>query len=113
MLKLLALVPLLAASTALANPMLEKCLPVAPKSCALEEKSDQDAFLKCFEKVELKPSVPAEQACGEELLHAKVHRDCATDIPKVCAGVKPGANRTMDCLRAGREELTPACRKSL
>ena len=105
---------LLAAAPALANPMLDKCLPVAPPSCGLTDKSAAPDFLSCFESVPLSPKKAAEAACAEELSHARVHAACdAADIPKVCAGVKPGADRVMSCLRKHQKGLGAECRKAL
>ncbi|MCC6967665.1 MAG: cysteine rich repeat-containing protein [Nitrospira sp.] len=34
---------------------------------------------------------------------------CADDVKKLCAGVKAGEGRIMQCLRAHTQELSPAC----
>lgn len=34
---------------------------------------------------------------------------CAEDVKKLCAGVKAGEGRIMQCLRGHAEELSPAC----
>ena len=82
------------AASARANPMLDKCLPFAPPVCGLTDKSAQAEFLSCFAAVQL--------AAGK-----------AGDIPKLCAGVKPGENRTMNCLRKNTKQLGADCRKAL
>ncbi len=111
---LLALLLLLSAGPAAANPMLEKCLPFAPEACALTEKSGADDFLACFGTKKLVETGKGEGACGEELAHARVHKACdAEDIPRVCDGVKPGGNRVMGCLREHAEVLSLDCRKAL
>jgi hypothetical protein len=123
---LLAAALLLAPAPLLANPMLVKCLPLAPESCGLTESSDTEAYLACFDPAPVAgaatggalalaalPLRPEWPSCGEELAHARVHKACdAEDIPRLCAGVKPGNDRVMGCLRKHREELTPACRES-
>jgi hypothetical protein len=113
--ELLAVLLLLAAGSAVANPMLEKCLPFAPKECALTEASTADNFLTCFgEKKLFIETGKGQGACGEELAHARVHKACdANDIPIVCAGVKPGDNRTMSCLRKNKKKLGADCLKAL
>ena len=50
------------AAPAFANPMLDLCLPLAPKSCTLTKDSAKDEYLKCFENIMLKVTVPAEKA---------------------------------------------------
>ena len=108
---LLAVVLFVSAAPAFADPMLDLCLPLAPEKCSLTKDSKQSDYLKCFENVMLKVDVPAEKACASELLHARLHKDCGkTDIPTLCAGVKPGANRTMKCLLENREKLGKRCR---
>ncbi len=97
------------APAANANPMLELCLPLAPKVCALTKESPQDDYLSCFENVMLSVSKPKERACASELLHARVHKACAADITAVCAGVKPGDNRTMSCLGRNKTKLAKPC----
>lgn len=107
---LLTLVP----ADARANPMLDLCLPVAPKACGLTDRASREDFLKCFEGVELRRSQPAEKSCAEELLHAKVHAACdEADIPKICGTIKPGGNRTMACLNNNHAKLTKACAGAL
>ncbi|MEQ1919290.1 MAG: cysteine rich repeat-containing protein [Elusimicrobiota bacterium] len=102
------------AASARANPMLDKCLPFAPQVCGLTEKSTPDEFLSCFETVKLDVKKAGPAACAEELAHARVHNACNTgDIPKLCAGVKPGENRTMNCLRKNRKQLSKDCGKAL
>jgi hypothetical protein len=102
------------AVSARANPMLEKCLPFAPPVCGLTDKSAQDEFLSCFAAVKLDTGKAGPAACAEELAHARVHNACNTgDIPKLCAGVKPGENRTMNCLRKNEKKLGADCRKAL
>ena len=108
----LVLVAALAAS-ARAHPLLDKCLAFAPPVCGLSDKSPQDEFLSCFEGVTLNVAKPAEAACAEELAHARVHKSCSGDIPKICAGVKPGNNRTMNCLRRNKKNLGKECRNTL
>lgn len=93
--------------------MLDKCVAFAPPVCGLTEKSEADAFLSCFETVKLDPAKAAEAACAEELAHARVHRSCGGDIPKLCGKVKPGGNRTMNCLRRNAKKLSEDCRKDL
>lgn len=34
---------------------------------------------------------------------------CAEDVKKLCAGVKAGEGRIMQCLREHTQELSPAC----
>lgn len=34
---------------------------------------------------------------------------CADDVKKLCAGVKAGEGRIMQCLRTHTQELSPAC----
>jgi len=34
---------------------------------------------------------------------------CADDVKKLCAGVKAGEGRIMQCLRTHSQELSPAC----
>lgn len=110
---ILAAILLCAAAPSFANPMLDLCLPLAPEKCALTKDSEQSAYLKCFEDIMLKVGVPAEKACASELLHARLHQACdMTDIPTVCAGVKPGGNRTMSCLAENRKKLGKGCRKA-
>ncbi len=109
----LALLLLLLTAPAFANPMLDKCLPFAPAVCGLKDKSAGDDFLACFETVKLDAKKAPEAACAEELTHARVHKDCAADIAKFCSKVKPGENRTMDCLRKNAKKTAPACRKAL
>ncbi|MFI5347271.1 MAG: hypothetical protein ACHQ51_12935 [Elusimicrobiota bacterium] len=105
---------LLAAQAARANPQLDLCLPVAPKTCALTDKSSRADFLKCFETIDLHPEKPAEGLCAEELLHAKVHVACdETDIPGQCGKVKAGGNRVMSCLRAAHKKLSKPCSDAL
>ncbi len=112
--ELLAVILMLAAGTAAANPMLEKCLPFAPASCALTDASTADEFLACFGTKPLIETGKGESACSEELAHARVHKACdANDIPIVCAGVKPGENRTMSCLRKNKKKLSADCLKAL
>jgi hypothetical protein len=101
------------ASSAPANPMLDKCLSYAPPVCGLTDKSETAAFLSCFEAVTLDAAKPGEGSCAEELAHARVHKSCGADIPKVCAKVKPGGNRTMNCLRRNSKKLSGDCQKEL
>ena len=97
-----------------ANPMLDRCLPLAPQACALTEKSARADYLKCFETVELHLAKPAEALCAEELFHAKVHVACdETDIPQLCGKVKPGENRVMSCLHRQHEKLSKPCSEAL
>ena len=110
---LLVIFTMAVATTAHANPMLEKCLPFAPAVCGLNDKSSQEEFLACFEPVHLNAKKPAEASCAEELAHARVHAACAADIPKFCVDIKPGANRTMTCLRKNSKTLNLDCRKTL
>lgn len=108
------LAALLLALPAAASPMLDKCLPVAPASCKLDEKSKYADFLSCFAPVTLDEKDPKQAACAPELLHAKVHQSCdPVDIPTVCKGVKPGADRVMTCLRKNAKALSEPCRKAL
>lgn len=100
-------------TAARANPMLDKCLPFAPAACGLSEASSQDDFLSCLKAVKLDAGQPAQAACAEELAHARVHKACAPDIAALCAGVKPGNNRTMTCLRRRVKKAAPACREAL
>ncbi len=101
-------------ASARANPMLDKCLPFAPPVCGLTDKSAQDEFLSCFEAVKLDWAKAGPAACAEELAHARVHNACnPADIPKLCAGIKPGENRTMNCLRENTKKLGKECRKAL
>lgn len=112
--QLLAAFVLLAAGRAAANPMLNKCLPFAPEKCALTETSTADDFLACFGNKRFIESGKGEGSCAEELSHARVHKACdANDIPVVCAGVKPGENRTMSCLRKNKLKLSADCLKAL
>lgn len=110
---LLCLFTLTLASAVRANPMLEKCLTFAPAVCGLNDKSTQEEFLSCFEPVHLNAKKSAEASCAEELAHARVHKTCDADLPKFCAAVKPGANRTMSCLRKNSKNLSEGCRKAL
>lgn len=111
---LLSLFVVTLAASARANPMLDKCLPFAPPVCELTDKSDQAEFLSCFTAVKLDAGKAGPAACAEELAHARVHNACnAGDIPKLCAGVKPGENRTMNCLRKNTKKLGADCRKAL
>lgn len=108
---LLGMIAATLATAARANPMLEKCLPFAPQSCALTRDSAPDDYLTCFENVKLKAKVSKERACSSELLHARVHKACdQADIPTLCADVKPGGNRTMSCLKRNFAKLTKPCR---
>ncbi len=112
--ELLAVTLLFAAGSAAANPMLQKCLPFAPATCALSEASTADDFLACFGKKALIDTGKGQGACSEELSHARVHKACdANDIPIVCAGIKPGDNRTMSCLRKNKKRLSKDCREAL
>lgn len=105
---------LLSSVSASANPMLEKCLALAPKSCALTDTSIADDFLACFDGKVFDPAKPVEAACDEELSHARVHRACDDkDIPALCKGVKPGADRVMTCLRKNSAKLGKDCRNAL
>ena len=98
------------AASARANPMLDKCLPFAPQVCGLTEKSTPDEFISCFETVKLDVKKAGPAACAEELAHARVHKACGkTDIPTLCAGVTPGGNRTMSCLKKKFSKLTKPC----
>lgn len=94
---------------AFAGPDLKVCVFVAPKSCALTEKSGSEAIVKCFDAYTLDPKKPSEQMCIEELNHAKVHSECKADIPQHCGKVKKGGNRTMSCLTENRDKLTKPC----
>lgn len=110
----LAAVFALLSGTAVATPMLDLCRPVAPKTCALTEKSTYDDFVACFAPVTLDEKDPAALKCAPELLHAKVHLACdPKDIPGVCGAVKPGADRVMTCLRKNRKKLSAPCLKAL
>lgn len=105
---------LLGAQAARATPQLELCLPLAPASCALSDKSGREDYLKCFGHLELTASSDAESRCAEELLHARVHIACdAADIPGQCGDVKPGNDRVMTCMRAHRAKLTKPCARAL
>lgn len=105
---------LLVAVSASANPMLDKCLSFAPKSCALTEASAAADFLGCFDGRVFDPAKPAEAACDEELAHARVHRACdAKDIPGHCKAVEPGNDRVMTCLRKNSAKLGKDCRSAL
>ena len=45
------------------------------------------------------------------MLHARLHLACdKTDIPTVCAGIKPGGNRTMKCLGLHNKDLSKPCK---
>lgn len=111
---LLGLLAASLATAARANPMLDECLPFAPAVCGLTDKSAQAEFLSCFETVKLDATKAGPAACAEELAHARVHGACdAGDIPTLCAGVKPGGNRTMSCLRKNEKKLGKDCRKAI
>ncbi len=102
------------AVSAHANPMLDVCMPFAPKVCGLTDKPTQAEFLSCFETVKLDAGKAREAACAEELAHARVHGACdAGDIPTLCAGIKPGGSRTMNCLRKNEKKLGKDCLKAL
>lgn len=134
--KTLALALLALAGPAAANPMLEKCLPVAPKECGLSETSTPEQFIACFEAPVKKPSKRKAAAgvkgiaqtrevlfdeskdgfallsCREELAHARVHKACAADIETLCAGVQPGNDRLMSCLDDAFAKASVGCQKS-
>ena len=38
---------------------------------------------------------------------------CEIDINKLCAGLQPGDERLLQCLKEHREEVTPPCQASL
>jgi len=100
---------LLCAPSAFADPVLDKCLPLAPKSCALTDKSSSAEIIECFDKNPLKVTTDQSYGCSEELLHAKVHGACAQDITEHCGKVKKGANRTMACLARNHAKLSKPC----
>lgn len=105
---------LLPAPPAFAGPSFEACVHIAPKSCALTEKSPAADVLKCFENRKLDQPRGLEPLCSEELSHAKVHDACGkTDIPALCGKVKKGGSRTMSCLKENREKLTKPCSSAL
>ncbi len=37
---------------------------------------------------------------------------CGEDIKKVCAGVKPGEGRIIQCMRQNEDKLSQACREA-
>ena len=107
---LLGLLAATLTASARANPMLDLCLPLAPQTCALTKDSPQDDYLTCFETIKLRLKIAKERACASELLHARVHKACGkTDIPTLCADIKPDDNRTMICLGKKFSKLSKPC----
>jgi len=43
----------------------------------------------------------------------EAHQDCEADIYVFCPGVQPGKGRIIKCLKAHKQELTPACKAGI
>lgn len=46
---------------------------------------------------------------GQGRGHRPGRKACAEDVKKLCAGVKAGEGRIMQCLKEHAQELSPAC----
>jgi hypothetical protein len=40
-------------------------------------------------------------------------RACMADAARLCAGVEPGGGAQVECLKAHKDELSPACKKKV
>jgi hypothetical protein len=54
-----------------------------------------------------------EQAAGgiENLL--RIRKACKADVKRMCAGVKPGGGRLLQCLHEHDADLSPVCREAV
>jgi len=43
----------------------------------------------------------------------EAHQDCEPEIYMFCPGVQPGGGRVMKCLKAHKNELSPACKAGI
>ena len=114
LLKVTVWVGLLVSASVFARPEVERCLGFAPKTCKLTTASSPDKIYDCMKAQKLNVSVEGERACNQELRHYETHLACdKADVPKFCAGVKPGHGQLMGCLRSHRAELSVDCRETL
>jgi hypothetical protein len=40
-------------------------------------------------------------------------KPCMADAARLCAGIEPGGGAQMECLKAHKDELSPACKKKV
>ena len=53
-----------------------------------------------------------EQAAGGMRNLLRIRKACEADAKRMCAGVKPGGGRLLQCLHEHDADLTPVCREA-
>lgn len=56
-------------------------------------------------------AITAANAAASEEERKAVRAACSDDAKKLCAGVRPGQGRLINCMQAHAKELSPACRE--
>lgn len=52
-----------------------------------------------------------EEAAGGRMKLMQIKKACEEDIKRLCADIRPGGGRLLQCLRGKPDQLTPACRE--
>jgi hypothetical protein len=52
-----------------------------------------------------------EEAAGGRLNLIRIKKACEEDIKRLCADIRPGGGRLLQCLRGKPDNLSPACRE--
>ncbi len=89
------------------------CMDEIKKFCKDIQLGD-GGILQCLREHDSKLSASCRdkvKAIVQRVEEAK--QNCAKDIEKFCAGIKPGGGRLIKCLKPHIDELTPACRADL
>lgn len=71
-------------------------------------------IIRCLQEheAELSPACRSQFAAGREKA-AAFKTACGADAQKLCADVKPGGGRVVQCLRSHEGELSDACRGAI
>lgn len=52
-----------------------------------------------------------EEAAGGRANLLRIKKACEEDVKRLCADIRPGGGRLLQCLRGKPDNLTPACRQ--
>lgn len=52
-----------------------------------------------------------EEAAGGRMNLMRIKKACEEDIKRLCADIRPGGGRLLQCLRGKPDQLSPACRE--
>ncbi len=86
------------------------CAPDRARLCSDARGPARAQCMKAHE-AELSPACQAQRGTMKQMVQ-EVHKDCQSDVQRLCQGVQRGGGRVRACLVSHTAELSPICRQA-